>query len=145
MVCILVISTIIYKSLCPLALLHCCYEGLCWESPREPMVHLSSPPIHHPTSCLCHFIYPNDQKKAVLLITNVCTLCLQDPSQVRQHTKTSAGSCVSEVVLVAISKWDALDVVKCWKRVEPQMWCAVSLRNYFNYVPLHAAHKASQQ
>lgn len=61
------------------------------------MVNLSSPPIHHPTSYLCHFIYPHDQKKAALLITNVCTLCLRDPSQVRQHTKTSAGPCVSEL------------------------------------------------
>lgn len=114
MVCILVISTIFYKSLCPLALLHCCYKGLCWESPREQTVNLSSPPIHHPASCLCHLIYPDDQEK-ICSFNYKWALCLQNPSQVRQHTKTSARQYVSVVVLVAISKRDGLDVVKCWK------------------------------
>lgn len=56
------------------------------------MVNLSSPPIHHPASCLCHFIYLDDQKKADLLITNVCTLCLGDPlTSQTTHQNISRG------------------------------------------------------
>lgn len=32
----------------------------------------------------------------------------RDPAQIRRHTRTLAGWCVSEVVLVAISEWDFL-------------------------------------
>lgn len=139
MVCILVISTIIYKSLCPLALLHCCWK----EFPRELTVNLSFLLIHHLASCPCHFIYPIDQKHAPLLIINVCTLYLRDLVKISQLTKTSVRLCLSEVGLVAISKWDVLDVVKYWKRVELQMWWAGAFRNYFNYTTLHATLKAS--
>lgn len=138
MVRFLVISTIIYKSLCPLALHHYCYESSYWE-----LICLLLPYIT--SLAACHFIYSSVQKKSALLIINVCTLYLWDPEQIRQHTKTSIRHCVSEVVLVAISKWDVLDVVKCWKRVETQMWWAVSFRNYFNYAPHNAAQKESQQ
>lgn len=56
MVFILVISTIIYKSLCPLALLHCCYEGLCWESPREQtLICLPLPYITQLAACVTLF------------------------------------------------------------------------------------------
>lgn len=73
MACILVISTIIYKSLCPLALLHCCYEGLCWESPESRwLICLPLPYITQLAASVTLFT-PLIKKKTALFLLKMCT------------------------------------------------------------------------
>ncbi|KAI4829727.1 hypothetical protein KUCAC02_001400, partial [Chaenocephalus aceratus] len=78
--------TIIYKPLCPSALLHCCGEGS--ENPPESPAHLSPLPCITRRAASVTLRAPMTRTSSSLLITHVCTLCMQDP---RQTTPQNVG------------------------------------------------------